>query len=90
MAIVCGTDLSEMSASAHATALAIARRRGDKDLVLVTVVDPQVAGGDAEHKAAEVRRQLDDVIARLGEGTGVRVRGDVIVGPTIQIGRAHV
>lgn len=83
MAIVCGTDLSEMSASAHATALAIARRRGDKDLVLVTVVDPQVAGGDAEHKAAEVRRQLDDVIARLGEGTGVRVRGDVIVGPTI-------
>ncbi|MBZ0231371.1 MAG: universal stress protein [Deltaproteobacteria bacterium] len=83
MAIVCGTDLSDLSRGAHAAALALARRRGDKDLVLVTVVDPDVAGQDAERKAADVKRRLDEVIASFGDGSGLRVRGDVIVGPTI-------
>jgi nucleotide-binding universal stress UspA family protein len=84
MAIVCGTDLSDLSRDAHAAALAIARRRADTELVLVTVVDPEVAGHDAQKKAADLRHQLDAVIAALGASAGdVKVRGDVIVGPTV-------
>jgi nucleotide-binding universal stress UspA family protein len=83
MAIVCGTDLSDLSKGAHDAALALARRRGDQDLVLVTVVDPDVVEDDVDKHAAEMRGQLDAVIASLGAGSGVRVRGDVIVGPTV-------
>lgn len=84
MAIVCGTDLSDLSRDAHDAALAIARRRGDKELVLVTVIDPAVAGQHAEKRADEVRAQLDAVITSLGaDAGGVRVRGEVLIGPTV-------
>jgi nucleotide-binding universal stress UspA family protein len=83
MAIVCGTDLSDLSRDAHNAALAIARRRGDKEMVLVTVVDPDVAGDHAEAKAAELRQQLDKAVGALSGDSGVKVRGDVIIGETV-------
>jgi len=87
MAIVCGTDLSELSLAGLAAALAIASRRGDKDLVLVNVIDPDAA--DAEDAASRdrlagaARARLDADAARLARDTDVHVRGEVVVGPPV-------
>ncbi len=83
MAIVCGTDLSELSKNAHLAALAIAERRGDKELVLITVLDPDVAHGDHHQHANTLKQRIDVEAAELGRGSAVTVRGDVIVGATI-------
>ena len=84
MAIVCGTDLSELSREAHAVALAIARRRGSREVVLATVIDPQVAGDDTAARAEEVRPQLDAAVELLAAGSApIKVRGEVIVGATV-------
>jgi nucleotide-binding universal stress UspA family protein len=87
MAIVCGTDLSEESLDGLAAALAIAGQRGDRDLVLVNVLDPDSIGDSEaarERVAAGARQRIDADAARLAEGTDVRVRGEVLLGPPVQ------
>jgi len=84
MAIVCGTDLSDLSADAVTAALAIAQRRGDHAMVLVNVLDPDVSeDGEAEALARAARTRIDADAARLSRGGDVQVRGEVIIGPTV-------
>lgn len=84
MAIVCGTDLSELSLDALTAALAIAQRRGDKEVVLVNVIDPDAPGdGDPDALAVMAKERIDADAARLARGGPVAVRGEVIVGPTV-------
>jgi nucleotide-binding universal stress UspA family protein len=86
MAIVCGTDLSEESLNGLAAALAIAGKRGDRDLVLVNVIDPDSIGASEstrERVAAGARQRIDADAARLAPGTDVRVRGEVLLGPPV-------
>jgi nucleotide-binding universal stress UspA family protein len=56
MSIICGTDLSAASAGALDVALALAGLYGHREVVLVHIVDPELAGGD---------RALDDARAAL-------------------------
>ncbi len=87
MAIVCGTDLSELALEGLTAALAIARRRGDGDLVLVHVIDPDRAGADdaasRDKLTTAARARIDVDATRLAVGTPIRVRGEVKVGPAI-------
>jgi nucleotide-binding universal stress UspA family protein len=86
MAIVCGTDLSEESLTGLAAALAIARRRGDEDLVLVNVIDPDSIDDTERARdaaAAGARGRIDADAARLAEGLSLRVRGEVVLGPPV-------
>ncbi len=83
MTIVCGTDLSDLSNHAHAAALALARRRGDQDLLLVSVLDPDRVDGDLDAHAAELKRRVDEVARALAAGPAVRVRTDVVVGAPV-------
>lgn len=76
MAIVCGTDLSELSADAVTAALAIAERRGDREVVMVNVLE----NADL---AAKARARLDADAERLSRGSDVKVRGDVLIGPIV-------
>ncbi|HVV86230.1 MAG TPA: universal stress protein [Kofleriaceae bacterium] len=86
MAIVCGTDLSEESLNGLAAALAIAARRGDRDLVLVNVIDPDTIGDSEAARdvvAESARRRIDADAARLAQGSPTRVRGEVLLGPPV-------
>jgi nucleotide-binding universal stress UspA family protein len=56
MSIICGTDLSAASAGALDVALALAGLYGHREVVLVHIFDPELAGGD---------RALDDARAAL-------------------------
>lgn len=86
MAIVCGTDLSEESLTGLAAALAIAGKRGDRDLVLVNVIDPDAIGDDEAARDAvahSARGRIDADAARLAQGSTTRVRGEVLLGPPV-------
>ena len=86
MAIVCGTDLSEESLTGLAAALAIANRRGDRDLVLVTVIDPETIDDSDSARdaiASSARARIDADAARLAAGSTTRVRGEVLIGPPV-------
>ncbi len=86
MAIVCGTDLSEESLTGLAAALAIANRRGDRDLVLVTVIDPETIDDSDSARdaiASSARTRIDADAARLAAGSNTRVRGEVLIGPPV-------
>lgn len=84
MAIVCGTDLSDNSADAVTAALAIAQRRGDREVVMINVLDPDAADeGNADALANAARKRLDTDAARLSRTRDIKVRGDIIVGPTV-------
>lgn len=86
MAIVCGTDLSEESMNGLAAALAIARRRGDDDLLLVNVLDADSLDDNPAARdalATSARARIDADAARLASGLSTRVRGDVLIGPAV-------
>ncbi len=72
MAILCGSDLSAASAGALDVALALAAQRGDRELVLVHVVD-----NEAELEAA--RTQLD--AAAAAKRGAIAIRAELVVGP---------
>lgn len=69
MAIICGTDLSAASDGALAVARALATQRGERDVVLVHVVDDEAA--------ADRARQGLETQAAKAEG----VRAELVVGP---------
>lgn len=82
MTIVCGTDLSEGSNQAIVAAFALAQRRGDRELVVTHVLDPDVEG-DRERDSVEARTQLEAACARAGAGkTAVRI--ELVVGPAVE------
>jgi nucleotide-binding universal stress UspA family protein len=74
MAIICGTDLSHASQGALEVARALAAQRGDREVVLVHVVDGEP--GDAER--AELRARL---VTQASASTGPSVRVELVVGP---------
>jgi nucleotide-binding universal stress UspA family protein len=74
MAIICGTDLSHASGDALAVARALAKLRGEPEIVLVHVVDAD-AEGEVEHS----RAALESIIGRAGDGPAIRA--ELVVGP---------
>jgi len=85
MPLVCGTDLSENSLEAIASAVAIATRRGDTEMVLVNVLDSAtIADDDARDKLVEsARRRLDADAARFSAGSSMTIRTEVLLGPAV-------
>jgi len=82
MTIVCGTDLSAASAGALAVAHALAAQRGDKEVVLVHVIDED--GEAARERALEAARApLEAQAAAVGD-RGPRVRAELVAGPADQ------
>jgi len=79
MSIICGTDLSPASSGALAVARALAAQRGDREVVLVHVVD---ADADDAAALAALRTRLD-AEARAGAtaAAGPGVRAELVVGP---------
>src|SRR5262249_5955350 len=79
MPIICGTDLSEASAGALDVARALAAQRGDSEVVLIHVIDPEAGDGPERSEAIEkARAELDATSARL---TKPSVRTELVVGP---------
>jgi len=78
MSIICGTDLSHASQGALDVARALAAQRGDREVVLVHVVDGEP--GDAE--LAELRARL---VIHASAGTGPSVRVELVVGPPDEV-----
>jgi nucleotide-binding universal stress UspA family protein len=78
MSIICGTDLSAASAGALEVARALAKQRGDDEVLLVHVVDPAGAAGERDAALERARTELDaQVAAARGAPT---VRGEVVIG----------
>ena len=82
MSIICGTDLSAASGGALDVAIALAAKRGDADVLLVHIVDPDVGGqGSAREHALEQAQAALDQQARQHGRPGVTVRTQLVVGP---------
>ena len=72
MPILCGTDLSDASADALAVARALAAQRGEAEVVLLHVIDPEHHTGDED----EARAKLEALARTAGE---VTVRTELLV-----------
>ncbi|HUJ61347.1 MAG TPA: universal stress protein [Kofleriaceae bacterium] len=71
MTIVCGTDFSPASAAALEVARALGARRGDREVVLIHVVDQE----------AEIPRARTAIDALLEKGrSGPPIRAEVVIG----------
>lgn len=78
MPIICGTDLSAASAGALEVARALAKQRGDSEVVLVHIADPAGPPGEREAAIDRARVEMDAVVAAI---TGApSVRAEMIVG----------
>jgi nucleotide-binding universal stress UspA family protein len=82
MSIICGTDLSPASSGALEVARALAAQRGDAEVVLVHVVDPEAARAGDEAELDE-QRELDEQAAQViaAHPAGPRVRTELVAGP---------
>jgi nucleotide-binding universal stress UspA family protein len=76
MSIICGTDLSDASRGALDVARALAAQRGDRDVVLVHVVDGDPGELD-DAQLAPLRARL----AGQARGQGPPVRPELLIGP---------
>jgi nucleotide-binding universal stress UspA family protein len=82
MSIICGTDLSAASGGALEVAVALAEQRGDGEVVLVHVVDPELGGTDsAREQALEDAQQTLDAQGAKCKTAKVTVRTQLVVGP---------
>jgi nucleotide-binding universal stress UspA family protein len=72
VAIICGTDLSAASSGALEVARALAAQRGDREVVLVHVVEDET---DAARGRAGIEAQAEKA------GAGPTIRSEVVVGP---------
>jgi len=78
MPIICGTDLSAASAGALEVARALAKQRGDSEVVLVHIADPAGPPGEREVAIDRARADMDTLLAQI---TGApTVRAEMIVG----------
>jgi nucleotide-binding universal stress UspA family protein len=82
MSIICGTDLSQASRSALDVARALAAQRGDREIVLVHVVEGEP--GDAPDLAEPRARVAAQAHAHAHADDGPRVRVELITGPPDQ------
>ncbi|MBL9018048.1 MAG: universal stress protein [Myxococcales bacterium] len=78
MSIICGTDLSAASAGALEVARALARQRGEDEVVLVHVMDPAGSPGEREAAMEHARTQLDAQVAAATGGPAIR--GELVIG----------
>lgn len=81
MSILCGTDLSGASSGALEVARAIASQRGDAELVLVHVVDPEATDEAADLPALHRRLEAQ---ARDQAAAGPAIRLELVTGPADQ------
>ncbi|MBA3462384.1 MAG: universal stress protein [Deltaproteobacteria bacterium] len=72
MSIICGTDLSTASADALEVARALAKQRGDDEVVLVHIADAEDAAVD------RARAELDRLVAGIKDAPAVRA--EIVVG----------
>ena len=79
---VVGTDLSAASGNALEVAVALAAQRGDAEVVLVHVVDPDV-GGNNEAAIEDAQKQLDAQGAQFAKKP-VNVRTQLVIGPSAE------
>src|SRR5262249_45642822 len=86
MPILCGTDLSKASTGALDVARALAAQRGDREVVLVHVVDGDAADPDADADAAlaVLRTRLAAQAAAAAATPGPAVRSALVIGPPDQ------
>src|SRR5512139_2234039 len=85
MSIICGTDLSAASGGALEVAVALAEQRGDREVVLVHVVDPDLGGTDAAREQALEDAQVTlDRQAAASKTAAVTVRTQLVVGPATE------
>jgi len=77
MPIVCGTDLSPASSGALAVARALAAQRGDREVVLVHVIEDAAAN---PANLAELGARLS-AQAHGAAGPGPEVRAELVTGP---------
>jgi nucleotide-binding universal stress UspA family protein len=77
MPILCGSDLSSSSASALAAAIALAQRRGDRELVVVHVA----TSGDATAPSEHARRAL---VEQSESAATIPIRVEVRSGATAE------
>lgn len=86
MAIICGTDLSPASSSALEVARALAAQRGDAEVILIHVVDPEAARAGDDAELDELHELDAHVRAVIGAApTGPQVRTELLVGPPDQM-----
>jgi nucleotide-binding universal stress UspA family protein len=83
MSIICGTDLSEASSGALDVARALAGQRGDGEVVLVHVVDPD-SGEPGEDELAALGARLEAQAAARRATPGPAVRTELVTGPIEQ------
>jgi nucleotide-binding universal stress UspA family protein len=77
MSIICGSDLSAASAGALEVALALARLRGDREVVLAHVVDPEVSSpGTINHARGVIAGQTAPAA-----GGDPAIRAELVLGP---------
>ncbi|MDQ3338060.1 MAG: universal stress protein [Myxococcota bacterium] len=85
MSIICGTDLSAASGGALEVAVALAALRGDREVVLVHIVDPDLGGADAaREQAIEQAQSTLDAQAAKAATAAVAVRPQLVVGPAAE------
>ncbi|MDQ3301495.1 MAG: universal stress protein, partial [Myxococcota bacterium] len=82
MSIICGTDLSSASGEALGVAVLFAQRRGDREVLLVHIIDPTLGGAPAAREKAleDARIALDAQAAQYALPT-VAVRTELVLGP---------
>lgn len=78
MPIICGTDLSAASAGALEVARALAKQRGDSEVVLLHVADPAGSPGEREAELDRARTALDAQAAPFSGAPAVRT--EMLVG----------
>ena len=83
MTIVCGTDLSEGANQAIIAAFALARRRGDRAIVVAHVLDPD-ADRDRDRDSSKARTLFETATQRAAAGHAIDVRIELVVGPAIE------
>src|SRR5215475_8717730 len=86
MSIICGTDLSEASGGALDVAWALAAQRGDREVLLVHVVDPEAsdAGELSDAELAGLQARLDVQAGARRATPGPAVRTELLTGPIEQ------
>jgi nucleotide-binding universal stress UspA family protein len=89
MPIICGSDLSPASTGALEVACALAAQRGDRDVVLVHVVDSEPED-DAVRTALHARLTAQAAIrpaassTASGNGPAPHVRAELVIGPPVE------
>ncbi|MBK9032349.1 MAG: universal stress protein [Myxococcales bacterium] len=82
MTIVCGTDLSDNANQAVKAAFALARLRGDRELVITHVLDRDADDHDAA--AATARDHLASCIAAASTDRVPAARIEMLAGPAVE------